>query len=525
MERREEEARLIAEAAARDEAKKQARLAEESRAREEAERQAALQREAEQNAEQARRVQQEAERQAREAEVAQRKAAAAEARRQAKEEAQRETEERARRKQEQKQRELAERLAKKIAKREAARASREPGQIARIVRTVLVAIPVTLVLLIAALHFINLAPFATPIARAASESLGEPVRFATLHASLLPQPELRLGDVRVGDHQPVQFASARAEFALSRLFKDIRHIERLTVEEATMSMDHVNRMQHWFANANTSRHITIANVTGKNIALYIPGLKLPALNGELELSGNGSIQNAQLETEDRTLSVALSPQGSAWKFTLDAHAWQPPLRTSLKFDELHAGGNSNGKTARFDLVEGRIYGGKFRAKGTLDWTARPSASGSFEVENIDLLSALTAAGSTANIAGKLQAAASFSSIAADAESLMEAASLNGKFTLSDGTLGGIDLASAMLPANRDKNTRFDKLSGTLQSDNGAYRYRNLTLASQQFRAQGSLDIQEDRRISGTVSAELTTPSRRMQASFGIGGTVGDARIR
>lgn len=522
--RLQEAARLKAEADARAESEKQARLAEEAREREEAERLAAIQRAAEQKAAQEREAQQEAARIARELEAEQRKAVAEEARRQAKEEAQREAEERALRKQEQKQQAQAERLAKKLATREAARASRQPGRFASAIKTAVLALPLTLIALVAALHFINLAPFGGAIARTASESLGEPVRFATLHAALLPQPELRMGEVRIGENEAVQIASVRAEFALSTLFDDIRRINRLTLEDAAIAMNDMDRMQRWFTAANTSRHVTIARVDGKNIAFHVPGLTLPPLNANVELANDGSIVNTQLESVERTLSIALTPQEQSWKFTLDAHAWQPPLPTRLKFDELHAEGVVRGNKAHASIVEGSIYAGKFKGESMVAWNAQPQITGHVTVENIRVEQAL-ATGKNPAIDGSMSGDIAFTSVAPNASALPESAVITARFAIAEGMLYGIDLSSSMLPANRERTTRFDRLTGNVQSTGDISRFRQLVLKSSQLDARGEVEIRENGEIDGKVTAELLIPSRRMQANFGLGGTVGDVRIR
>jgi hypothetical protein len=520
--KREAEARLRAAA----EAERQTRLTAEAQAKAEAEQRAQEVHEAARLAEAERKAVQEAALQQRKAEEAQRKVEAAEAKRQAKEEARRDAEERAKMKLEQKQRARAERVAKKIAATRQRKRAVETGNIlGKVAKTVLVYFPLALVLLVVALHYVNLAPLAAPVVRAASESLDEPVRFSSLHAALLPQPELRLAEVQVGETNAIQFDTVRIEFALATLFDPIRRVERLEVESATLTRADLDRVQRWFLSSSQARKVEIANVAFRNISLAVPDLKLPAFSGNIALAANGSVDNVDLTSQEGSLSLKLQPGNGAWSFALDARAWQPPVRTALKFDELRAEGVLQGQTVQLESMEGSIYAGTFKGSSMIAWKDQPRITGHFVTENIRLEQATAAGGSPPGLEGALAADVTFSSASHDIEALAESAVANAKFTVTDGKVLGIDLASSMLPGNRERSTRFDRLTGTLQSDATSVHLRQLLLESSQLRARGQLDVSNNREVNGKATAELLIPSRRMQASFGLSGKVGDMWIK
>lgn len=523
----EEEARLKAEADARAEAENTARLEAERIAREAKERESLEEKEARRKAEAERKAQEDAERQARKVEEARLKAEADESRRRAKEEARSLAEEKARQKSERKAQEQADRRARKLGEAIAKKRNAPDSgkQLATIIKAVSVYLPATLILIIVVLHFVNIAPLGGSIQKMASETLGEPVRFSGLHVSLFPKPQLLLSDVSIGTDEDMKIASIRIVLAPSTLFDDRKSVDNLEIAETALATTELGRAQMWFRSSANLGQLDIAHVTFKNVTLTIPELSPIPFDGRIELLPTGEFGPVDLDSVDRSLSLQLQPENDAWKVTLDASSWQPPLSTWLKFDALHAEGYAEGREARFDKIEGRAYGGTFTAKGMIAWAGRPTVSGSFKMENFELMQVLTAAGSAASIEGRFDIAASFTSASHDAGKLTEAVEVSGRFTGIDGKIGGVDLSSAMLPTNREKSTRFDKLTGSLQLINDIYRYRNLALEHQQFRAQGNLDIQDDQRISGNVNAQLNIPSRRMQASFGLGGTVADVRIR
>jgi uncharacterized protein involved in outer membrane biogenesis len=414
-------------------------------------------------------------------------------------------------------------MAVSIAKK---RNAPESGKrLATLIKAVGIYLPVALVLIIVGLHFVNLAPLGGSIQQMASESVGEPVRFRGMHASLFPKPQLLLSEVAIGPDEDVELGSVRIVLAPSTLFDDRKSVETLEIAEAVLAISELGRVQRWFRSSAASDKLDIVRLSFRNVTLTVPELPPAPFDGRIELLPSGEFGPVELDSVDRSLSLQLQPENGAWKVALDASSWQSPLSPWFKFDSLHAEGYLAGSEARFDKVEGRAYGGTFTAKGRVAWGGRPSVSGNFQAENIDLQQALIAAGSAASIEGRFAIDAMFASASEDVARLMEAAEASGRFTGSDGKIGGVDLSSAMLPTSREKSTHFDKLTGNFQLGNGTYRYRNLALEHQQFRAQGSLDIQNDQRISGNVSAQLNVPSRRMQANFGLAGTVENIRIR
>ena len=520
-----QEARIKAEARTQEE--RAARLEAERMAREAVERETREEKEARRQAEAERKEREEAERQAQKTEEARRKAEADALRRQEKEQARALAAEQARQKSERKAQEQADLRARKraaaIAKKRNAPDSGK--RFATVVKTISVYLPLALVLIVVALHFVNLAPFGSSIQNIASESLGEPVKFSGMRASLFPKPQLALSDVTIGPDAEMKIASVRVVLALSTLFDNRKSVDSLEIADVSLAMPDIARAQQWFRTSAQTDKLHITRVSLKNATYTIPGLAPILFDGHINLLPAGEFGAAELTTIDRSLTMQLQPENDAWQITLDGSNWQPPLDTLLKFDEFHAEGRAEGNKARFDKIEGRIYGGTFTANGMINWTGRPTASGSFKTENIGLPQALAAAGSAASLEGTLDAAASFASASSDPAKLVKVAEISARFTVKDGKVGGVDLTSAMLPANREKSTRFDTLTGNLQSSNGIYHYRNLALESPQSRAQGSLDVQDDQSISGNVRVQLTIPSRRMQANVGLGGTVGDVRIR
>ena len=105
--------------------------------------------------------------------------------------------------------------------------------------------------------------------------------------------------------------------------------------------------------------------------------------------------------------------------------------------------------------------------------------------------------------------------------------ITANIVLKNGKINGVDLAhSVMFNQNASlagEATSFDKLTTNLQVKDGQYHYKQILLDTKQFHANGNIDIAQNQAISGRINAALVTQSRRLQASFGLAGTLSDVR--
>ena len=105
--------------------------------------------------------------------------------------------------------------------------------------------------------------------------------------------------------------------------------------------------------------------------------------------------------------------------------------------------------------------------------------------------------------------------------------ITANIALKNGKINGIDLThTVMFNQNASlagEATSFDKLTANLQIKDGQYHYKQIMLDTKQFHANGNVDIAQNQAISGRVNAVLVAQSRRLQASFGLAGTLSDVK--
>ena len=540
-----EKARQEAEENARLEAERVEREKAEAIARAESEEQARLQAEAERKAkaEEEEKARAEAERIA-EIEVAEQKLREAE--RVAREElkAQQEAEKKAQAAAEKAAREEAKRLAKeekaeksrlKAEEKAHAKALRGPIMLnklsAKLLKPLLIAIPLVLILAVGLIHVMSLTMLIVPVEKLASDSIGEPVKVQEVHASLFPQPNLVLTGVSVGSNAEVKIGSVNIVSAISMLFKDVKDIQSIAINNVTLTPAEFARQAKWVDGTAKSGKLNIAQITLKQISFKVSDLEPETFNGKVTLTSSGELGNVELTNARGNMTLLLTPQNGSCAVTLTASDWQPPLFKRLALDEVTATGVISQNQLSFSQIEAKAFGGTIKARGELSWAGRLSTSGNFELIKMTLPRLLSAYDSGVAVDGILNATAAFTGSADQASALVQATEVDANFEALTGKVNGIALSHALVAGPGSKPlpdadfTRFDTLTGNLQYKGGQYKYKQFALKTEQFRARGNFNIEPDKTVSGKISAELTSTSQRRQGSFVVSGEVADVKFK
>ena len=401
----------------------------------------------------------------------------------------------------------------------------------RLVKPLLISIPLVLILAVALMHVINLTMLIEPIEKLATSSVGEPVKVQQVHASLFPQPHLTLTDVTVGSNGDVKIGSVNMVSAVSMLFKEVKILDSIDISNVTLTPAEFGRQAQWVNNVAKSGKVKIEKMTLKQISLKVSDLEPEVFNGKVALSPSGELNNVEMVNAGGNLTLLLTPQNDSAALTLTASGWQPALFKRLAFDEVTATGVISQNQINFSQIEAKAFGGVIQAQGELNWAGGLRTSGNFELIKMTLPRVLAAYESDASITGTLNATGVFTSSANQASELEEAAQVDANFEVLTGKINGVALSHALVagPASKPSPdadfTRFDTLTGNLQFNDGQYMYKQFALKTEQFRARGNFNIEPDKAVSGKVSAELTSATQRRQGNFTISGKVADVKFK
>jgi hypothetical protein len=540
-----EKARQEAAAIARREAEEGARIAAELKAREEAERVARKKAEAE---EKARREVEEKARIAAEREAAEkaRGEAAAIARREAEErariaaelKAQEEAEAKARAREEAKHDAEARALIKAEEKARK-RAEREPIDISkwiygtiRVGRNLLITLSVSVLVLLLLLQLVNLgmlvSPLAGPVEKLLSENINEPVTIKKVYASLWPKPHLVLDDIAIGGSADIKIESIHVLPGLTTLFDKTRRLTYIKVSGFNITQDNFHRPVQWLSAAAKQGSLKFDQILLEKTTISLPGLDLPAFDGELNFAAGSALQNAILSTNNRKTVLQITPRDGAFAIDLTADEWKLPIGVPVVFDELHATGRIDHSQLELDQIKGRLYGGNIKAAMAVDWAAGWAATGNFKLSEVDLEKLMPVFSSQASMDGPVTSNAAFSLQADDFAKLLDNPEISADFSVDGGSINNIDLGRAMRASDKNAiggSTRFNTLTGKLTLQNGNYKFRQLALKAGQLNASGEVDILANQDLAGAVNIGLATKSRQLQSHLNLAGKVGSPSLK
>ncbi len=397
--------------------------------------------------------------------------------------------------------------------------------ITKLVKTTLVYGFLLALLLIGILHFVNISPLIAPIEKLASDSLGKPVHIAQVRASLWPQPHIVLGNVAIGD--ALKATSMQVIPDSSTLFDDVKHVKSLTVQGLVIEQNNAEESLQVIQNISKTPSLIVEQLNVSDLSFKLKDLVLGPFDGKVALNETSELNYIDLHSADNTLTAQIKPQEADYAVTLTGTKWTLPLNPNIVFDELKANASIHQNQMTFSQIDGAIFGGNISAKAMLDWSGDWRTTGSFTLTNANAPQLLKAFASKASVDGKANLTGDFTSQSTEALKLTNTPTITANIELKNGKINGVDLEQAVMTRQNaslaGQSTDFDKLSANLQVRNGQYQYKQIALDTDQFHAKGNIEIAQNQAISGRVNAALNAESRRLQTSFGLGGTVNNVK--
>jgi hypothetical protein len=389
-------------------------------------------------------------------------------------------------------------------------------------KAIFIYVPVLLLLLLVLMHFVNLSSLIKPIERLASESVGEPVAIKKVHASLWPQPHLVLEQVIIGASGNIDAIHVLPEAA--SLFESSKVVKSLVIEGLNIEQAHFGQPLQWASSISKAKNLKVRQINVNNLTLAVRDLQLESFDGKVILTDAGALSAIELVSSNNALSVMISPQGSDYAIVLQAANWVLPFNQKVMFSTLNAKAVASQNQINFHQVKGELYGGYMTGQAIIQWPdgVNPwQGTGNFMLTNANAEQLLNTFGSAVIVDGKVALEGNFSSKAREASKLNDATVLNADFDVRQGSIKGIELAGAVLSRGSrslaGSSTSFDKFTGSIRINQNQYQFSKLVLSSQQFNANGFINISANQTVTGRVSADLVAQSRRLKANFNVTG--------
>ena len=381
-------------------------------------------------------------------------------------------------------------------------------------------------LLAAALPYVwPMQDYAAKMENQMSAQMRQPVHIGHLRATLLPLPKLELQDVSVGNAQELKAGNVVLNFGMSALFSEVKAIGRVEIDNLTLSAGSFDKALGWLQAAGGDAHYPIAHMVLRNASVSGEGITLPSVSGSADLDAQGHFTKVVLGSENGKLGIELKPQQSRWQVALNIKESTLPLLPGIPFNEFNAKGEVDEGAARFNEIDGRLYGGALMGNANLTWQNGWQMQGHVTVKAMELQNALPQFGVT----GEMEGDASFTLSGTKLPQLTNALNLDGSFVVKKGVINNIDMVETASSGNRSGaaggRTHFDELSGVLQADNSGQHLRQIKISAGVMSASGAVDVSPGGQLSGRLNVDLKMRAGLGSVPLSLSGPAGKPALR
>ena len=391
-------------------------------------------------------------------------------------------------------------------------------------RPAIIAVVVVVALVVGGIQLIPMNTYIPSIERLASGHIGEPVTIGSVRVSVLGGFSMSLDNVKLGTTQDVKIDKVDLSLDLGSVFDEVKIIRNVTVESVSVAQEVLPRLPKWMEAAVTDKNLQVKRVVFKGVKLESRTVKVPNFDAELDLSPEGAVQKAALETTDGKLSVQITPRGEELDIAVSAgKGWVPPIGPQIEFTDFSAKAVASRHQIRVAEFRALLYGGAANGSALINWGGPWSIEGQVNSERVALQELMPVFTRDAKSTGHLEATLRYSLAAPDLVTLFDTPRIEGTFVTRKGDLDGVDLVRALQMGGRQNvqggATRFEEISGALTVAGGRYQYRNFKLASGLLSATGGLEVFPNKEVHGRVFIELRSQAAQIRGNFIVDGNL------
>lgn len=534
-----EQARLTAEAQARDAAIAQARREAEMLAKKQAKERARQQAAEQARISAAEKARSKLEQQARQcAEAQARKQAKEAARRLAKENARQEAEAAALLKAEKAAWRLEQKAAEKQAKQAAKRgmpaqeSSRQvpatyatrsrkriavPSRFGRFMRFCMLALVLGSAAGIGMLHLLPFDDQRAQLEQIAAEQLQQPVAIQAVRLSLFPSPRWTLEGVTIGRDRQVSIERVDAGTDYESLLSDALRLHSLEFHQPTLNEEGLG----WLLFGQTKNAgQSLAWMRAYDVRLASQHLDWPLFDASADIGHDGRWKKIMLKAARDQLFVELQPGDGAVRFDLTAQAFMLPFGSTLKFDKLNAIGILGPASLKISRMNGVLYDGKVNGDAELKWDDNWSLTGQLQARQLDAALLVPALLHSGRLDGQVR----YAFQAKQANRLFATPRGKGSFSVGAGVIAGVDLVNWVMGDASNGSSPFNDVNGDFMFDAGKIQFSRLRLGAGLVWAHGQASVNRDNSLRGQFALTLKTEERLAHASLQLSGTPGAPRF-
>ncbi|MFY9329352.1 MAG: adenylate/guanylate cyclase domain-containing protein [Georgfuchsia sp.] len=358
---------------------------------------------------------------------------------------------------------------------------------------------------IGTLHLLSLPSKVSDIERGATEQFGQPVKIEAVHLLLFP-PQWQLDGVTIGADSQIRAARINAIIDPGSLFGEVKRYKSLDIESLSIKPEALGWVLFGTPNAKTMR---IISLHARRVKLDSNTIDLPLFDAKADISPNGTWQKLTLEYVNKSAFVELRPGNGQHQFEVNANKFTTPFGSEFAFNGFTAKGSIGPGAINMSEFEGGIFGGTLIGNATLKWSGVWTLGGKVTAKGLNGSNALP----TLLDAGHVDGNANFTMLSPDARRLFENASMDGKFSVTEGVLSSVNLEQLLHSGSDNGKINFFELAGSFNYGRGNTQLRQVRVKTRAFNATGSADADATGRLHGSFTASDTFSNKHSNISL------------
>ena len=213
----------------------------------------------------------------------------------------------------------------------AAALSTRTGAPRRWAKTIGIGVLVVLALAIGLLHVMPLTP-SFPACSRRCRSASACQSLSRICVILLLTPQLKLEGVSLGKLQEIKIENVVVGAGPLTLLGETKELDDVEVNSPTVDQDALSMMTAWVKPQSGAQPFSLRQLKLKNVRLSLTAVQLPPFDADIRMGPTG--RAAAMLNVGGTLRVDVVPKDKAWRASIEARSWQPPLGPAFTFDDL-----------------------------------------------------------------------------------------------------------------------------------------------------------------------------------------------
>lgn len=363
--------------------------------------------------------------------------------------------------------------------------------------------------------------FIAPIEQRISAQLKQPVKIGSMSAAILPMPKVELQNVSIGAGEEIKVSTVSVFADPLTLFSEQKAISNVEFKGATVDGRRLEQLTTALKGMGGDAQYPIRHLTIQNLKVSAEGIELPPLSGSADIA-QGQFTRVVLHSDDSKFNVEVVPMQNHWQLSFGIKERAMPLLSDVTFSDFTAKGVIGDGEIDFSEIDAHAYGGILSGRGKLAWRKGWQLQGRMQAKTMELEKMFPQFG----LAGEVFADGSFTMLSNKLSQLGDAPKFDGSFSANKGVINGMDMVETARLTSREHlpggRTHFDVLTGAVQLDNHAKRFRQVKITSGMLNATGSFEVSATNQLSGSFGAEIKM--RAGNNALGLSGTLSEPKL-